>query len=44
MISARPASTTRLVPTFSTTRAESGATIIIVAACGSRRTPASSGE
>ena len=41
--SSRPAATTRLVPTRSTKRADSGATIIIVRANGTIRTPAPSG-
>ena len=43
MIRPSPTSTIRFVPTFSTSRAESGATIIIVTAHGTSLTPASSG-
>ena len=42
-ISDSPAVTTRLVPSRSTKRADSGATIIIVSACGISRMPAWSG-
>ena len=39
-----PIVTTRLVPRCSTSRADSGAVIIIVIAYGTSRTPASNGE